>query len=157
MRFSNLAGAQVTGDSTAVFIFYDLPGEPWVRVRAGGDLNRPYFGAILAKSAKNRKRLMKGKIDASMLDENRQLDRELYPKYLDGGEWGGWQEAIPNEDPDAKPEFREVPYSAEGFRELCEQLPADLFDELRGFCNEPANYRDEEDPDEDDIEALSGN
>lgn len=147
MRFSNLSGTQVTAESTAVFTFFDLPGEPWLRVRPGGDLNRAYFAEVLAASAKNRKRLLKGKIDAEMLEQNRALDRKLYPKYVAGGEWGGWQD-----DAGA-----EVPYSPEAFRELMEQLPADLFDELRAFCNEPANFRADEAPDDEDIEATVGN
>lgn len=157
MRFSNLSGANVTVESTAIFTFYDLPGEPWVRVRPGGDLNRPYFAAVLASQSKNRKRLMRGKIDAEMLERNRQIDRKLYPKHIDAGEWGGWEEEIPNEDPAAEVKYQEVEYSQQGFAELCEQLPADLFDELRAFCNEPVNFRSEDEPDLDDIEETAGN
>lgn len=147
-KFANLAGTELTSESTADFTFYDLPGEPWVRVKIGGDLNRGYFGALLATQSKARKRLLKGKIDADMLERNRLLDRKLYPIHLDGGAWGGW---IDDET------GKEVAYSPEGFKELCEQLPADLFDELRGFCNEPANFREEDEPDVDDIEETSGN
>ena len=150
MKFGNLSGAQVSTQSVARFTFYDLPGEPWVMVRPTGDINKAYFAEVLAYSAKsgNRKRLMRGKIDAAMLEQNRQLDRQLIPKHADGGSWGGWLDDETGE---------EVPYSAESFRQLCEQLPADLFDELRGFCNEPANFRAEEAPDQDDIEATVGN
>lgn len=149
MRFSNLAGAQVTPDSTADFTFYDLPGEPWVRVKPTGDLNRAYFGEVLAANTKSgaRKRLQRGKIDPEMLEQNRQLDRRLLPKHADGGAMGGW------EDDQGNP----VPYSPDAFRELCEQLPADLFDELRAFCNEPANFRAEEAPSDEDIEETLGN
>jgi hypothetical protein len=148
MRFSNLQGANVTPESTAICTFYDLPGEPWVRVRPAGDLNRAYFAEVLASSTKSRKRLMRGKIDAEMLERNRQLDRKLFPKHVAGGEWGGWID-----DETGEP----VAYSADGFRELCEQLPPDIFDELRAFCNEPANFREDEAPDDEDIEATVGN
>jgi len=148
MRFSNLSGANVTAESTAIFTFFDLPGEPWVRVRPGGDLNRPYFAAVLASQSKNRKRLMKGKIDADMLEKNRVVDRSLYPKHMDAGEWGGWVDDETGQ---------EVPYSQQGFAELMAQLPADLFDELRAFCNEPVNFRSEDEPDLDDIAETAGN
>lgn len=151
MRFANLSGAEVTADTTAVFTFYDLPGEPWVRIHPAGDLNRPYFGAVLASQTKNRKRLMKGKIDAEMLEKNRQVDRKLYPLHVDAGEWGGWEER------DESGELSEVAYSAQGFKELIEQLPADLFDELRAFCNEPVNFRSEDEPDLDDIDETAKN
>lgn len=146
MKFSNLDGAQVDGQSTARFTFFDLPGEPWVLVRPGGDTNRPYFQAVLASQSKNRKRLMKGKIDAEMLEKNREVDRKLYPQYIDAGEWGGWQD-----------DAGLVEYTPSGFAELMQQLPADLFDELRAFCNEPVNFRSEDEPDLDDIEETAGN
>lgn len=148
MKFSNLVGADVDANSTAIYVFYDLPGEPWVRVKAGGDLNRPYYVALLNSSSKQRRRMMKGKIDAAMLEENRQIDRKLYPLYLDGAEWGGWIDDDGGE---------EVPYSSSGFKELIEQLPSDLFDGLRSFCNEPSNYRGEDEPDEDEVEETAGN
>src|SRR5262245_45061210 len=148
MQFGNLAGQEVSPDTTAVYTFYELPGEPWLRVKPAGDLNRAYFGAVLAASAKNRKRLMKGKIDAEMLEQNRQLDRKLYPIHVAGGEWGGWVDDKTGQD---------VPYSAEGFKELCAQLPADLFDELRAFCNEPSNFRSVDQPEGEAIEESAGN
>lgn len=147
MRFSNLSGAQVGAESTARFHFYDLPGEPWILVKPGGDLNRPYFAAVLASQSKNRKRLMKGKIDAEMLERNREVDRKLYPRHIDAGEWGGWEDD----------EGNEVPYSPQAFEELMQQLPSDLFDELRAFCNEPVNFRSEDEPDLDDIAETAGN
>lgn len=148
MKFGNLAGQEVSPDTTAVYTFYELPGEPWLRVRPAGDLNRAYFGAVLAASAKNRKRLMRGKLDAEMLEQNRILDRKLYPQHVDGGEWGGWVDDTTG---------AEVPYSKQGFQELCAQLPADLFDELRAFCNEPSNFRSAEAPDAEEIEETAGN
>jgi hypothetical protein len=148
MKFSNLAGQEVSPDTTAIYTFYELPGEPWLRVRPAGDLNRAYFGAVLAASSKNRKRLMRGKIDAAMLEENRQLDRKLYPQHVDGGAWGGW---LDDETGEA------VPYSKQGFQELCEQLPADLFDELRAFCNQAGNFRSQEQPDAQEIDETAKN
>ena len=150
MEFANLQGATITAQSTAVFTFYDLPGEPWLRVKPGGDINRPYFAEVLASSSKQRRRLMKGKVDAEMLDQNRQLDRKLYPKHIDGGDMGGWDQML-------KGKRVPVNYSPAAFTSICEKLPADLFDELRGFCNEPANFRAEEEPGIDDIEETAKN
>ena len=132
--------------STAVYTFYDLPGEPWVRVRPGGDINLPYFQAVLASQTKNRRKIQKGKIDAEMLVKNRDLDRKLYPLHIDAGEWGGWED-------DNGP----VDYSPSGFTELMEQLPGHLFDGLRAFCNEPMEFATEEEPDRIDIEETAGN
>ena len=134
-------------NDTARFTFFDLPGEPWLMVRPGGEENKAYFQAVLASQSKNRKRLMKGKLNAEMLVENRRVDRKLYPKHIDAGEWGGWQDEQGNE----------VPYTPAAFAELMQQLPNDLFDELRAFCNEPVNFREDDEPDLDDIEETAGN
>lgn len=148
MNFSNLSGAEVSAQSVADFVFEDLPGAPWVRVRIGGQLNRGYFNAVLARESKGRKRALRGRIDMATLDRNRELDRKLFPKHMDGGAWGGWVDDSTGE---------EVPYSPEGFAELMAQLPADLFDELRAFVNEPVNFRSADEPDLDDIEETAGN
>tara|TARA_R110000796_G_scaffold28374_1_gene77674 strand:+ start:491 stop:937 length:447 start_codon:yes stop_codon:yes gene_type:complete len=148
MRFSNLSGSDVSQSSTAVYTFYDLPGEPWILVKPGGDLNLPYFQAVLASQTKNRRKLQKGKIDAEMLVKNRNVDRSLYPIHLDGGEWGGWLDDETGE---------EVPYSKEGFKDLMAQLPGHLFDGLRAFCNEPMEFATEDEPDSEDIEETAGN
>ena len=148
MKFSNLSGARVTSASTSIFVFYDLPGEPWVEVHPTGELNRPYFSALLASNSKSRRRLMKGKLDADMLVQNRNLDRKLFPKHIGAGSWGGW---ISDET------GQEVDYSEAEFKDLCEQLPDDQFDELRAHCGDLTNFREEDEPTEEDIEETSGN
>ena len=96
MKFRNLAGSEeVTRQSTARYEFFSLEFEledgstmvPWIEVRPVGEVNRPYINAVLAQQAKNRRRLTKGKIDARMLEENRDQDRELYPKFVLTGNW----------------------------------------------------------------------
>ena len=147
---SNLDGTQVDGASTAVFTFYDLPGEPWLRVRAGGELNRPYFAALLASQTKNRKRLMKGTINAEMLERNRQIDRKLYPQHMDAGDMGGWRNRVDGVE-------MPLEYSPAAWAAVVQALPNDLFDEVRSFCNEPSNFRSENEPDQDEIEETAGN
>lgn len=146
--FKNLDGAHVNEQSSEVFTFYDLPGEPWIRVKPGGDLNKPYYRALLNKQSKSsRRQALRGKIDADMLDRNRKLDRVLFAQHIAGGEWGGWIDE--NE--------QEVPYSQQAVKELFEQLPSYLFDSLRAFCNQPENFQSEDEPIEEDIEETAGN
>ena len=148
MKFSNLSETKVTAQSTAILTFYDMPGEPWLRLRPIGEVNRPYFAAMLAKNSKNRNRLKAGKMNAETLSFNRKIDRGLIPKHADGAEWGGWLDES----------GAEVEYSAEGFAELCAQLEPDQFDEIRVFCGELSNFRDIEDmPDADDISDTAKN
>lgn len=151
MDFSNLSGAKVTSQSSARFTFYDLPGEPWVDVHPAGDVNRPYFAAVLAKQSKHRRRLAAGKMNVDMLDDNRSQDRELYPRHVDAGAIGGWR-AMNSEGQE-----EEIGYSPEAFRSICEKLPNDLFDELRAFCNDTANFRSQDDPTDDDVVRTGEN
>lgn len=148
MQFGNLSGSQVNAQSSATYTFYELPGEPWVRVRPLGEANPRYWSAVLASQSKVRTRLMKGKISAEMLAQYRKTDREFIPKYADGGEWGGWIDDATGE---------EVPYSPEAFAELCQQLPNDLFDELRSFMGDLNNFRLEQGPDQHEIDETVGN
>ncbi len=157
MSFANLQGTSVSKESTARFVFEDLPGEPWLQVRLGGQMNKPYFQAVLAaqssKGRRKRKKTKAASLSVAELEKNRELDRELYPEHIDGGAWGGWLE----DDPDRPGKYREVPYSPEAFGDLMAQLEDYLFDELRAFCNEPLNFSSEDEPDLDDIEATAGN
>jgi hypothetical protein len=148
MEFSNLQGASIDAKSSAVYTFWQLDGEPWIKVHPGSDINKPYFAAVLSGQSKSRRKLLKGNVDMEMLNRNRKRDRQLYPKYIDAGEWGGWIDRETGE---------EVPYSPEGFAELMEQLPDHLFDELRAFVNDPAEFMEEDEPSEEDIEETAGN
>ena len=141
MKFRNFSDSEeITRQSTTRYEFFSLEYEledgstmvPWMEVHPVGEINRPYINAVLAQQARNRRRLTKGKIDARMLEENREQDRELYPKFVMTGNWGGWLDDETGE---------EVPYSEEAARELLTQLPIDEFDELRAFCNELHNFR----------------
>lgn len=153
MKFRNLNYVQeVTRQSTARYEFFSMEFErdtgkvdpeterpimesvvPWIEVRPVGEVNRPYINAVLTHQSRNRRRLTKGKFDARMLEENREQDRDLYPKHVFTGAWGGWIDDATG---------AEVPYSPEAARELLEQLPPEEFDELRAFCNELGNFRD---------------
>ena len=151
MKFRNLRDAQeVTRQSTSRFEFFGLEfdrdtGElndegrpimescvPWIEVRPVGECNAPYMNAVLAHQSKNRRRMSRGKLDARMLRENRELDIDLFPRHVFTGSWGGWLDDATGE---------EVPYSADAARELLEQLPPEEFDELRAYCNELGNFR----------------
>lgn len=151
MKFRNLNDLEeVTRQSTSRYEFFALEYDretdeldedgqpvresvvPWIEVRPVGELNRPYINAVLASQSKARRRISKGKIDVRMLEDNREQDRDLYPRHVFTGRWGGWLDDATGE---------EVPYSAEAARELLEQLPIDEFDELRAYCNELGNFR----------------
>lgn len=129
--FKNLEGSKVDPNAAVRFTFYSIAGEPWIMVRPAGDMNKPYYNAVLKRSAKNRQRMLRGNLDEAAIARNRNEDKELYPIHVFSGTWGGWL----NES------GVEVPYSPDNAKALLGELPDDQFDELRAFCNEHSNFR----------------
>lgn len=145
--FSNLAALQITEEATAPFIFYGIAGEPTLDCRPATQENKPFFNAILLKN-KQILRKQKGRRAAAptaqMLAEARVADIELFVKYI----VVGWANVV-----DAKGKV--VKFTQEVCKQFLEAIPGDMFDELRMFCLEIANFRLEMDPEE--LEELSGN
>lgn len=145
--FSNLKSLGIDNSKSKEFKFYSIEGEPTLYVKSTTDANKLYLNALL----KGRKtlRLMRGrKINASVLDANREQDRELYPQFV----VTGWDEKTI-----ADSEGNDVPFSRENCELFLQALPNDIFDELRNFCGDPDEHRDGEDLDSEDVEELSGN
>lgn len=145
--FSNLKSLSIDANTSREFKFYSIEGEPTLQVRSTTDANKQYLNALL----KGRKalRLMRGrKINSSVLDANRDQDRELYPKFVITG-WDEKTVVDSNSDP--------VSFSKENCELFLRALPNDIFDELRTYCSDPDNFREEDDLDEEDIENLAGN
>lgn len=146
MTFRNLKTLKpVTRDSAAVFHFHELEFEspdgavddagepvmlvPWIEVRPVGDMNPSYLNAVLQAQSGKRKF---DKLDVKTLRQNREQDRELYPRHVFTGRWGNWIDDATGE---------QVPYSEEKAVELMAALPADQVDQLRAFCNSLDNFR----------------
>lgn len=146
MNFRNLKTlTPVTRDSATIFYFHELELEhpnghltdagepqmvvPWIEVRPVGDMNPGYLNAVLQAQSGKRKL---DKLDVKTLRQNREQDRELYPKHVFTGKWGNWFDDATGE---------EVPYSQEAALELMSKLPADQVDQLRAFCNSLDNFR----------------
>jgi hypothetical protein len=153
MKFKNLKNtSNVTASSTYKYIFYELDGEPWIEVRPAAECNKKYFNAVLRKQKATRRKLQAGKIDTAMLKQNREEDRELFPKFVCTGRWGGWTDN----------EGKEIPFTVENARDLFDQLPDYMFDEFRADCNILSNFIDIEDGedeplDQTDAEEAAGN
>jgi len=143
MKFKNLSGvSHVTAKSVQKYVFYEIDGERWIEVHPAAECNKPYFNAVLRKQKASRRKLLAGKIDAAMLAQNREEDRQLYPKYVCTGKWGGWTDEA----------GKEVVFSIENARELLKQMPDHIFEDFRAFCNTISNFV--EDPDDEDEEPL---
>ena len=138
-------------DPTSRKEWYEFPTDPplgRLHVCHAGRTNKPYTKALMARNAKTglNRRLARGKIDATVLDENEAADRELFPKFIITG-WEGVKDQDGNE----------VPYSHENCREFIAQLPAWLMQDLSNFCGTASNFIDDDQPDELETSEAAGN
>lgn len=138
--FSHLKKLDPSG-RTAEFKLVQLARQPTLTVASATQANKAFLNATLkiARGAPKRYRL--GKLNASMLDELRAEDLELFAKHV----VLGWQ-GIRNVS------GAEVPFSQENCQAFLSQLPAWLFDELRNFCRDVDNFIDG--PTGEEVEAL---
>lgn len=106
-------------------------------VRPATEANKDYFNKVLKKSRKRLNAAKRGNVDAAVLAESRDEDRELYPKYV----VVDWRDVY---DKDGEP----VEFSVDNCRDLLKQMPPWMFDELREFASEISNFIDVMDVDE---------
>lgn len=130
--------------------WYTLPilGSPRLQVRHAGGTNKGYVNAVAKHNAKTgtARRIARGQVDADLLHENLQVDRQLFPKYVIVG-WDG----VRSTDGDL------VPFSQESCRDLLDALPDWIIQELSTFAAVAANFLPDDVPSEDDVDEQAGN
>lgn len=128
----------VTERSRYIHTFYDLAGEPkaWVECRPALEANRPFFNAVLARANQNLERLSGDGADATMLEESREEDRELYPELVLSDRWGG-KLAQPG---GGLIDLDELECSLENRKAFIEALPPHVFDKLRTACGSAKSF-----------------
>lgn len=139
-KFNSLRSMQVTKTSTAEYTMHDIlvnGRHPTLVVRYAGETNQGYFNAQLRRAGKARKALARGQISAAMIADNRREDRELFPKYV----IVGWRDVVGDDG-------KELPFSAEDCADFVDALPDWVFDDVRGYASDPANFVDAVDADE---------
>lgn len=142
--FSNVKRQAVGTDRTAIFTFWRLEGNPRLTVRPATEDNPAYMRAILKGSREQIRRFRVSDLTPEMLEESREKDRRLFPKFIIVG-WDGVLDAM------GKP----VPFSHDACAEFIAALPRDLFNELRDFCSTVDSFRPETDEDGHDDGALT--
>lgn len=153
MSFNHIRKLDVPPGATSEFTFYQIQGRPTLTVRPTGEANPPYMNAMFKRSKGVARRLRSGDMSVDLLEETRDIDLKLYPKYV----VTGWKD-VETDSGD------EAPFNAELVAQFLDALPEDLFDELRAHCGDLSNFRDDpEDEDDgaglhdDDVEAIAGN
>ena len=86
-KFAHLKKLDVAG-KTAWLTLDDLEGSPKICLRYAGQSNHGYFNAILKRSGSRNRKLLSGKVDVQMMEDNAADDRELFPIHVITG-WEG--------------------------------------------------------------------
>jgi len=148
--FSQVQQQAVPADATAQYKMYGISingKHPTLTVKPANEINKPYFNARLKKTAPRIRSMRAGNaIDAAMLEETRNEDRELFPKYV----VTGWADVCDPENPEG------TPFNQSNCADFINALPDDQFDDLRQFCENTFNFRPDA-PNSDDVDALAGN
>ena len=142
--FSYLSDLAVSTDKTVEFSLHQMvvDGETPVLILAPAtQANKPYFNALLKRAGKSARQVRAGNINAGMIDEGRDEDRDLFPKHV----VKGWKHV-----PDSQ--GNDVAFSQDNCRAFLAALPDWLFDDIRSFATNPANFSDIL-----DIETSAGN
>jgi len=141
MDFSHLKNLDVK-DRTARFPIHQIAGAPALIMKPATEANKPYFNAVLKRSRRNVRALKAGAINQVMIAENREQDRELFPKFV----VTGWEGVTDSKGKDAE-------FNRENCEAFLRALPDWIFDEVRDFAGNSVNFTE----DMQDAEVKAGN
>lgn len=130
--FSHLKQYAVEASKSVDCVLFQLEGEPSIKMLPASEANKPYFNALLKASRKNIRAIQSKKVNAHTIAENRKEDRILFSKFVATG----WKGIVDSKGKEV--EFTEV--NCLGFFEA---LPNEIFDELRAFASDVANFINE--------------
>lgn len=143
-KFKNLQKKLDVAEATSWIDLPEISPGARLQLRPAGESNPPYYNAMLRRSGKRARQMVKtDTIDAEMLRLNREDDRELFPLHV----VVGWEGIVDDKD-------TPVPFSREDCAELLQALPNWTFDKVRHHAATPERFLTESDP---DAEELSGN
>lgn len=127
---------------------------PYLRAQADGSqielylsyaglTNKPYTTAlaVLNKKTGNARRIQRGQVDAQVLEQNLNIDRELFPKYI----ITDWRNVFEDE---GKGKPKPVKFSPAKCREFLDALPQHVMQEVSNYAGVAANFLPESAPDE---------
>ena len=139
-KFGHLKKERVTKDRTAEYaLSRTYAGEtPVLTVRPIGQaLNPGYTNAFIRMRGGMRRvqamqqRQLAAKDFSKIGNESRESDRKLFPEHV----IVGWTGVVGETGED-------IPFTKEDCRDFLESIDDYVFDELRGFCLDPANFVD---------------
>ena len=149
MSFNHVTKLSVRPEATSTFTFYQIHGRPTLTVRPTGEANPQYMNAMFKRSKGVARRLRAGDMSVDLLEETRDIDLMLYPKFV----VTSWDEKTVLTD-----KGEPAPHTADNVGLFLAALPDDMFDDLRAHCGELSNFREDGDGlTDDDTEAIAKN
>lgn len=130
--YSHLSKAEIQPDAAAEFRFDVLPGCPALIVLSATEANQPYMNERLRAGTRNKGRqrqIEAGKLAVRHIREQRDEDRSSFARHV----VRDWKNVV-----DAA--GKKVAFSVAECDAWLQALPTYLFDELRQFCQNPANF-----------------
>lgn len=112
---------------TRVFQLDMLDGSPELYLLPAGEVNKPYFRALIKRVSKSVGR--SGLLTATRVHEDRNYDRELFAAYIVQG-WSGVKDSLGHS----------VSFNKDHCLEFLKALPDYIFDDLRNFAKDVQNF-----------------
>ena len=152
-QFDHLKALHVKDGDTADYYFEELGGTPYLTCAPATNVNKAFLNAVMKKSKEasrvaNARRRLRGsdEVTDAAIERARLEDIELFVEYIVSG-WGN----VFNTDGEP------VEFTKENCREFLQAIPPEMFADLRLFCLDVRNFRQETGMDPDEQEALQGN
>lgn len=130
--YSHLRALEVSTQTTSEFPLDQITVNgvsPVLIVVPATDANKPYFNTLLKRAGKAARVIKRGAINSGMIDDNRDQDKELFSKHV----IIGWRDQVGADG-------EEIPFSKQECADFLSCLPNWLFDDLRTYCSDPANF-----------------
>lgn len=154
--FKNLDRFQVDASSTTELEMRELGRKAVLVLAPATEANPNYHNGFLKLTAKIRKEMTGGDVDGEVLAQLRDVQRELFWRFVIKG-WSGVEGEPGGDGVDAD---GMVPFSRENAKALCRALPNHLFDKLSLGAGAPEAFYAEDEisgPDPDELDGLAGN
>lgn len=149
-NFSHLDALQVKQDGVARYTFHNIvvnEKSPTLIVRPATQANKPYFKELFRRQEARARQIAASKrIDPKFVDDTRDEDRDLFPKFV----VTGWEDMI---DADGG----EVVFSVDECRQFLEALPDWVVDDFFQWCKRNENFVEGVALDTRDVEGTAKN
>lgn len=109
------------------YVLWFMEGNPTLHVLPAGEVNRPYFQALLKLVSQSPTKLTA--LTTARISEERNQDRQLFAKHVIQG-WEGVRDT----------EGNLVPFSYDNCLEFLRALPDNYFDEIRNYAKDLTRF-----------------